>query len=87
MVSRTQMCRMRLRLDADRTDQASAIWLLHELPVQRKRMLGGCAVMMRGTAVESERRGHSQVSDVLVDAEQLQFATQHSASMVGECMP
>ena len=48
-------------------------------------MLGGCAVMMRVTAVESERRGHSQASDVLVDTEQLQFATQHSTSMVGEC--
>ena len=62
------------------TDQASAIWLRHELPVQRKRMVGGCAVMMRGNAVELERRGYSQASDVLVETEQ--FATQHYTSMV-----
>ena len=39
--------------------------------------------MKRGNAVELERRGDSQESDVLVDTEQ--FATQHFTSMVAKC--
>lgn len=33
------------------TDQASAIWLRHELPVQRNRMVDGWEVMVRESAL------------------------------------
>ena len=61
------------------TDQASAIWLRHELPVQRKRIVAGCDAMMRGSAVELRRQRTHSYMEVRC---RLAFATQHSTSMV-----